>query len=400
MSQVKVVNRILPHENVANVAVTLQSAIPGARFTPLVLKTNASGFVLLPSQGIPDGNYALSLKSPDSSTELVGPAVGNIGTATRIFRPMNLTVLVRGSLLSSIISGADTGGKATVSGGLLKAELQPVFLKSPNQTHRARAIDLVVVHHTAGPSLASAVNQFLTNGTTSSHYLVDKDGQIVKMVPDTQGAWHAGVTYWSGDTGLNANSIGIEIVNSDGEVFTDAQYTAVIALIGRLRSSFPGIVASRVVGHMDVGTNEAGRLGRKSSCPGMQFAWPKLEAAGLGLIPKGGAGANLATAYGGFFGVNPTGALRHTDRDDQRLFGGKKHGKEISGTPIRDVQTQLDGIGYSVGDVNGIFDDKLQYAVQMFQEHFFAGGRGGAPNGHVDAATAGFLLRVAQGANP
>jgi N-acetyl-anhydromuramyl-L-alanine amidase AmpD len=396
MNQVKVINRVLNHENVSGASVVLQASRPARPLQPVSVATNPQGVALLPNN-LPDGNYALSITPLQTSTADVGPAIAS-GAAVpdRIYRSMNLTVLVRGGLIGGIVSGADAGGKASVSGGIVKAELQPVFIKSPNHSNRGHRIDLVVVHHTAGPSLVSAINQFLTSGTTSSHYLIDKDGQIVKMVPDGMAAWHAGVTYWAGQTGLNANSIGIEIVNQDGEGFTEAQYTAALGLIQRLVAAFPHIRPYRVVAHSDIGTNEAGRLGRKSTCPGSLFEWVRVEKAGYGLIPA--AGQSGDGVYGGFFKVNPTGTFRTGDRDDQHLFGGKKYSDgSITGAPVLEIQQDLSGIGYSVGTPSGHYDEKTHYAVQMFQEHFFAGGRGGAPTGSVDRTTGDFIKRVLNG---
>ena len=34
--------------------------------------------------------------------------------------------------------------------------------------------------------------------TLSAHYVINTDGQIVKMVQDTEAAHHAGVSFWGG----------------------------------------------------------------------------------------------------------------------------------------------------------------------------------------------------------
>lgn len=391
----KITNRILAHENVSGVEILLMpvGAAPNTA-SKISGKTDAQG-ALTSNTALTDGNYTLAIAPPTSWADEVGPGLAEGTTATRIFRSMNMTVFVRGGVVGGIVSGGDNGGKASATGGLLKVELQPVFIKSPNHNPRGTSIDLILVHHTAGPSLASAVNQFLTNGTTSSHYLVDKDGQIVKMVADSMAAWHAGVTHWDGKIGLNANSIGIEIVNKDGESFSDLQYTAVIGLIKRLMAAYPHILPDRVVGHSDVGTNESGRLGRKSSCPGSLFEWTRLEKSGYGMIPSG-AGEAIGTIYGGYFAANGTSVLKNGDHDDKHVFGGKAN-PAFEGTPVRDVQQDLMDIGYSVGTPSGNYDEKTHFAVQMFQEHFFAGGRGGKPTGSVDAATAQMIKRVLNG---
>ena len=47
----------------------------------------------------------------------------------------------------------------------------------------------------------------------SCHYLIKNDGEILKMVPETYIAWHAGKSSWKNFRSLNKNSIGIEISN-------------------------------------------------------------------------------------------------------------------------------------------------------------------------------------------
>jgi len=63
-----------------------------------------------------------------------------------------------------------------------------------------------------------AINR-LTNiqSEVSSHYLVQRNGNINVMVPDLYVAWHAGKSSWKRFKSLNKNSIGIEISNPGHE---------------------------------------------------------------------------------------------------------------------------------------------------------------------------------------
>jgi N-acetyl-anhydromuramyl-L-alanine amidase AmpD len=101
------------------------------------------------------------------------------------------------------------------------------------------------------------------------------------------------------------------------------------------------------------------------------------------------------TDYGGFFKAFPTGLLRRHDNDDHHHFGGKVH-KDLTGTPIQELQEDLAAIGYSVGTPDGDFGQKLEMAVQMFQEHFFSGPRKRQHlhKGQVDRATAEMIKKV------
>src|SRR5690606_32210666 len=51
----------------------------------------------------------------------------------------------------------------------------------------------------------------------SAHYTVDEDGAIYKHVGEDKRAWHAGSSFWLGETDINSHSIGIEIVNPGHE---------------------------------------------------------------------------------------------------------------------------------------------------------------------------------------
>ena len=47
----------------------------------------------------------------------------------------------------------------------------------------------------------------------STHYLINRDGEVVKMVDENRVAWHAGKSKWKHFNKLNSTSIGIELVN-------------------------------------------------------------------------------------------------------------------------------------------------------------------------------------------
>ena len=45
----------------------------------------------------------------------------------------------------------------------------------------------------------------------SCHYLIDRKGEILRLVEDNKIAWHAGKSKWKKFINLNKNSIGIEL---------------------------------------------------------------------------------------------------------------------------------------------------------------------------------------------
>ena len=107
----------------------------------------------------------------------------------------------------------------------------------------------VVVHWTAGNTFESAFNTFFDpergdgSGTVnvSSQFIVDRDGKIYSLMPETKMARHA--------IGYNWCSIGIENVGGVGNVedLTPEQLQANIELIRYLREKYPAI--EYVFGH-------------------------------------------------------------------------------------------------------------------------------------------------------
>jgi len=75
--------------------------------------------------------------------------------------------------------------------------------------------DTLVIHFTAGPSMASAVNTLKNPQVkASAHLVIDRDGSIKQLVGFDRIAWHAGKSHWKGRRGLNRYAIGIELVNA------------------------------------------------------------------------------------------------------------------------------------------------------------------------------------------
>lgn len=163
------------------------------------------------------------------------------------------------------------------------------IIDAPSPNHDARApgaaVTHLVLHYTGMESGAAALDRLRDRAANvSSHYLVEEDGTIFRMVPEARRAWHAGISFWRGRTGLNNSSIGIEIVNPGHEwgyrAFPPAQMSAVSAL--SLAIIFRhGIRARDVVGHSDIAPD------RKND-PGELFDWRWLATQGVGVWPRPG----------------------------------------------------------------------------------------------------------------
>ena len=159
---------------------------------------------------------------------------------------------------------------------------------SPNHGSRGEApdvrpINMLVLHYTGMQSAAAALDRLCDPAAkVSAHYVVEEDGTIWRLVPEARRAFHAGVSYWQGETDLNYVSIGVEIVNPGHEwgyrPFPEAQMAAVEALCREIMARYR-IPAWRVVGHSDIAPD------RKTD-PGELFDWPRLARAGIGLWPS------------------------------------------------------------------------------------------------------------------
>ncbi len=150
------------------------------------------------------------------------------------------------------------------------------YHKHPKSRHfaeRTQPIQFLIVH-----SFDESLNEMiarLDELEISTHYLIDKDGTIVQLVPDDKVAWHAGKSYWKGLAGLNAYSIGIELQSSSaGQTpFPQKQIQSFKKLAQKLMKKY-NISPENVLGHSDIAPT------RKVD-PGKMFPWKE-----LGLGPK------------------------------------------------------------------------------------------------------------------
>jgi len=159
-------------------------------------------------------------------------------------------------------------------------------LKSPNFAKKARRkeeIKIIVIHYTGMQSKIESIKRLLSvKHKVSCHYLIDRKGQIIKMVDENKIAWHAGKSKWKNFSNINKISLGIELVNKGHEFgyekFTSSQINNLIKLCLYLKKKFK-IKNSNILGHSDIAP-----LRKKD--PGEKFPWEKLKKNQLGLWYK------------------------------------------------------------------------------------------------------------------
>jgi N-acetylmuramoyl-L-alanine amidase len=144
---------------------------------------------------------------------------------------------------------------------------------SPNWNERKSRVSMVVLHYTGMRTAADALERLCDPAAeVSAHYMIDEDGTVIRLVDEAKRAWHAGQSYWRGETDVNSASIGIELVNPGHEFgyrpFPEAQMEALIPLLADIvkRHDIP---RANVVGHSDVAP------ARKQD-PGELFPWDLL----------------------------------------------------------------------------------------------------------------------------
>lgn len=161
---------------------------------------------------------------------------------------------------------------------------------------RVEDIDLVVIHCTELPDLATAREfgeriLYVESGTgNSGHYYIDRDGRVLRFVSIERIAHHT--------RGFNPRSIGIELVNvgrypdwldsrrqAMPDPYTEVQLDALETLLQQLQKQAPSL--RRIAGHEDLDTTtEAAsddalkRVFRKRD-PGEHFPWARFSALGL-----------------------------------------------------------------------------------------------------------------------
>ena len=135
---------------------------------------------------------------------------------------------------------------------------------------KAKEIKFIIFHYTGMKKERDAICRLTSQKSkVSSHYLIKKNGEILKLVPELYIAWHAGVSYWKNYKLINKNSIGIEISNAGHDYkytkFTKEQIKSVLRLSKNLIKKYK-IKSNFVLGHSDISPD------RKKD-PGEKFPW-------------------------------------------------------------------------------------------------------------------------------
>lgn len=274
---------------------------------------------------------------------------------------------------------------ATVGTCFFSACSSVVTIESSNQNSR---VDYVVIHATS-ENYAESVRLLTTvsDYPVSSHYLIPRVGdptypsrrvRLHQFVDEHARAWHAGVSFWAGETGLNDRSIGIEIVNefdcsvdqesnNDDELaaltctfppYSQQQIAVLIELLHDIQTRYPELDPVDIVGHSDIAI-------RRKSDPGPLFPWRDLYEAGIGA----------------WFD------------EDQSIALTRQFAQALPS--IHAVQFALAAYGYDV-PLTGVLDTQTRFALRALQMHF----RPSDISGSLDAQSVAILWSLLQRYRP
>jgi|TARA_B110000238_G_scaffold133187_1_gene143544 N-acetyl-anhydromuramyl-L-alanine amidase AmpD len=260
-----------------------------------------------------------------------------------------------------------------------------VYVESTNQNSR---VDYIVIHATSenfSESLRLLTTR--TSNPVSSHYLVPELNdpsytlaslRVHSLVPEDRRAWHAGVSYWGEEVGLNDRSIGIEVVNEfkcsgtkmavseiqldevecDFPIYSDEQIELLVELLKSILSRYPNIGPIDIIGHSDIA------IMRKSD-PGPSFPWQQLYEQGIGAWPDD---LLKETHRAQFSSLLPSATM---------------------------IQKALLALGYQI-EITGELDPQSIYALRAFQLHF----RPSDYSGEVDVETVAILWALLEQYRP
>jgi len=230
---------------------------------------------------------------------------------------------------------------------------------SPNCDDRTLPVSLLILHYTGMETGPAALERMCdAQARVAAHYMIEEDGDIFQLVDEAKRAWHAGVSEWQGETNINSNSIGIEIVNGGHDFglpdFPDVQINAVIALSKAIMGRHD-IRPQNVLGHSDIAP------ARKQD-PGEKFPWAGLAAAGIGLWPD-----NIT--------------------DDRRvLFEADSRDRGVA-----IIQRGLAHIGYGAR-VTGVLDEPTRLVIAALQRRY----RPDQIDGQIDIQTMEIIQWLAE----
>lgn len=123
--------------------------------------------------------------------------------------------------------------------------LVEVPVHTPNFNSRnGKPIRLIVLHCDASPDEHATRSWIQSPKSKVSYHLeVERDGTVIRYVPDSQRAWAVGVSLWRDLTDVNSYSLSASFANRNDrrEFLTPVQITTMQAVVARWKKLYPTI---------------------------------------------------------------------------------------------------------------------------------------------------------------
>ena len=196
-----------------------------------------------------------------------------------------------------------------------------VGLKFNGALSKRTKTDYIILHHTAATQgTVQAIHNYHMNGRgwkgIGYNFYVRKDGKIYQGRPEWAVGAHA--------TGYNDKSIGVCAEgNFEAEKMPEAQKKAIIELVRDLKQKYPNAQIKR---HKDFAA---------TSCPGKNYPFDEIIQ-----------------------------AVNKKEGDNVILKNGSR------GDAVKQLQTNLNKLGFNCGTADGIFGVKTEAAVKAFQKAY------------------------------
>ncbi len=233
-------------------------------------------------------------------------------------------------------------------------------------------VKVLVIHYTADDFNGSLST--LTDQNVSSHYLIPDSPPVSggkpviwQLVPESELAWHAGVSFWRGATRINDTSIGIELENKGytrkGGVqqfypFNAPQISVLEKLAKEIIIRYQ-IQPQNVVAHADIAP-------QRKVDPGPLFPWQQLAKQGIGAWP-----------------------------DAQRVAFYLNGRSPYEAVDTRNVLDLLSRYGYQVTPDMNV--EQQQRVIRAFQMHFRPAQYSGVADAQTQAIAQALLEKYGQG---
>lgn len=215
---------------------------------------------------------------------------------------MNKLILFQLIIVSLLLGSTSTVHSETTSKQPSRIETTDELLPFHHSRPRKADITHAVIHfisdasrNPTNPFNFQEIHSVYKEYGVSAHYMIDRDGEIYRLVPENRVAYHAGKGYAHGfplyKDNLNEVSIGIELmavgteqemdpllqkgtfskIDSSSIGYTDSQYESLNKLLDNLYGKYPALTRNRwhVIGHDEYAP------GRKTD-PGSLFDWERI----------------------------------------------------------------------------------------------------------------------------